>query len=152
MNLSDSDKVNILINFYNQVYQETIRYRDLEIKLTVIIVALFAGLITSIYQFQEQLQFLYIKRILLIFSILTASYGSWFIWFCHRQFITNRNRIKKCEKIFKFHHKNIYEKDSFLPKDYSKPVKNSHALKYPILFLILIIVMTIFTSYMIISL
>ncbi len=150
--LSNPNKVNILINFYNHVHQETIRYRDLEIKFVVIVVALFAGLITSVTKFSCHLQFWCIKLFLLMFSLAIAIYGIWFIGDCHRKFIKNRNWLKTCEKIFELHSENVYNKNSVLCKELSEPVVIKDKLKYSIAFWILIIAMYAFTSYMIVVL
>ena len=45
--LNDKDKVAILNNIYNQVHSETIRYRDLELKVTAWILAIQIGVLGS---------------------------------------------------------------------------------------------------------
>lgn len=146
-----NEKLTPLVALYQQFFEETRRYRNMEWKILLWTIALMAGIVAVTRSVPVQSAHKpYVQTLLWIFTIGAAAYGIWHIWFVHKQFIWNRNKLKMCEKIFKFFENNVYNTNSILPRELEKAVPRSHGLPHLISWFALIALTAIYAIYSII--
>ena len=109
----DSDKVNSLISLSNHAYDETKRYRDHVWQVLVWTIGLFVGVLAAAKARPDLANIWWPGSIFIVF---VAALGIWDIHFDYKQFILNRNILRKCERILQFYDKNVYgEEEALLP-------------------------------------
>jgi len=152
MEIEKDQKINILIALHRQFFAETRRYRDMEWKILIWTIGLMGGIVaaTQIVPVQPSHK-PYIQILLILFTLLVGGYGTWHLWFVHCQFIWNRNMIRKCDRIFGFFKENFYDTKSILPEEWkNKDVPRSHSLPHLVSWFLLILLVTIYTIYLVI--
>lgn len=112
MELNSSDKVNSLISLSNRAYDETKRYRDHGWQILVWTI----GLLVGVLAVAARPDFANIVWLGIIFIVVVAGFGIWDINHDYKQFMTNRNLLRECERRLRFHDKSFYGEDSLLPE------------------------------------
>jgi hypothetical protein len=119
MELSVIEKVKSLISLSNHAYEETTRYRNHVWKMLIWTIGLIIGVITAAKSRPDLLMTCGGKCMSTIFILLVAFCGIWNIHFDYKQFVWNRNLLRRCERILRFFDKGVYVDDStILPEDW----------------------------------
>jgi len=120
MQLSNEVKIQALIELFSQSYQEIVRYRDLEWKISYWTVGLLAGIVTATQLVAiPVVSKTYIQSLLFIAAIIISIYSAWHIHFVHKNLTWNRSLRIKCEKYLKMFDNDEYGDKSLLPVNMS---------------------------------
>jgi hypothetical protein len=116
MEISQDEKIGILISFYQQVFEEMRRYRDIEWKILLWTVILMGGIVTATHLAPvKDIHKPYVQTLLCIFTVVAAIYGAWHIHFAHKRLTWYRNIRRRCDRIFEFFEENAYDTQDCKP-------------------------------------
>jgi len=115
MELGDSEKVSSVISLSNHAYDETKRYRDHVWKLLVWTIGLLVGVLAAA-RTTPGLATCPGKVLSSIFIFIVAVCGVWDIYFDYKQFVWNRNVLRRCERSLQFYDRGAYAEGTILPE------------------------------------
>jgi hypothetical protein len=147
-NPENREKVAALIARYNQISGDIVRYRDIEWKIIVWVVALLAGVIALTRPGQPTLSAC-MKSLFVIFSVAVGVYGIWHLHYAHRRLTEERQRRRDCERILGFYDKGKYDPGaSLLPEKWAtEEVTYKQGIGHLVSWWILIAAITAFSVY-----
>jgi hypothetical protein len=118
-NPENREKVASIIALYNHKFSETVRYRDMEWKITALSVGLLAGIVTAIKWFSPPNVSCSFRIILSALALAITAYSCWHLHYVHRRLTEERRRCRKIEDVLGFFSSGIYDKDSILPPSWA---------------------------------
>ncbi|KPA12179.1 membrane protein [Candidatus Magnetomorum sp. HK-1] len=149
MEVSISDKYQAILYLFNQSYEETKRYRDMEWKILSWTISLLAGIAILSKSLPTKPEHeLVIQTLLFLFTIVSAVYGCYHIHTVHVNLTWNRNLRLKCEKLLGLFEIHLDDKKPLLPKTFEfEEISYSSGLKHLLSWWGLIALTTIYTLY-----
>jgi uncharacterized membrane protein YciS (DUF1049 family) len=142
MPLDPAKQVDALLQLYRNIHSETLRYRDLEWKVTVWVVTLLAAISASFKWLPKSFDVQTRLVVVLVVGFVCA-YGLWHLLYVHLRLTQTRNQCRKCENLL-----GLYEPAPVWPHpvspDEGKPVGYCKGWPHLVSFALTIVGATLF--------